>query len=84
MTERAAAVRPPARAPLTWRVARLVERRVETPTAHTLVLEVPDWPGHLPGQHLDVRLTAADGYQTARSYSWPGRSSTAPRGPASS
>ncbi|SCF05156.1 Ferredoxin-NADP reductase [Micromonospora viridifaciens] len=56
-------------APLTWRVARLAERRIETPTAQTLVLDVPGWPGHLPGQHLDVRLTAADGYQAARSYS---------------
>jgi ferredoxin-NADP reductase len=56
-------------APLGWRVARLVERRVETPTAQTLVLEVPGWPGHLPGQHVDVRLTAEDGYQAARSYS---------------
>ncbi|PZF89455.1 ferredoxin reductase [Micromonospora deserti] len=56
-------------APLRWRVARLVQRRVETPTAQTLVLEVPDWPGHLPGQHVDVRLTAEDGYQAARSYS---------------
>ncbi|MCI4061105.1 ferredoxin reductase [Micromonospora sp. R77] len=59
--------------PLTWRVARLVERRTETPTAQTLVLEVPGWPGHLAGQHVDVRLTAPDGYQAARSYSlaWP-------------
>ncbi|MFG1778023.1 ferredoxin reductase [Micromonospora sp. NPDC049051] len=56
-------------APLRWRVARLRERRVETPTAQTLVLEVPGWPGHLPGQHVDVRLTAPDGYQAARSYS---------------
>lgn len=55
--------------PLTWRVARLAERRTETPTAQTLVLDVPGWPGHLPGQHVDVRLTAADGYQAARSYS---------------
>ena len=54
---------------LTWRVARLVGRRAETPTAHTLLLEVPDWPGHLAGQHVDVRLTAADGYSTQRSYS---------------
>ncbi|MEU4381473.1 ferredoxin reductase [Micromonospora echinofusca] len=59
-------------APLRWRVARLCERRVETPTAHTLVLEVPGWPGHLPGQHVDVRLTAPDGYQAARSYSLAG------------
>jgi ferredoxin-NADP reductase len=54
---------------LAWRVARLVEAREETPTARTLVLDVPDWPGHLPGQHVDVRLTAADGYSAQRSYS---------------
>ncbi|MFC8849833.1 MULTISPECIES: ferredoxin reductase [unclassified Micromonospora] len=62
---------PPA-APLGWQVARLVERRAETPTAQTLVLDVPGWPGHLPGQHVDVRLTAPDGYQAARSYSLAG------------
>jgi ferredoxin-NADP reductase len=50
-------------------VARLVEVRDETSTARTLVLDVADWPGHLPGQHVDVRLTAADGYSTQRSYS---------------
>jgi ferredoxin-NADP reductase len=54
---------------LIWRVARLVEARPETPTARTLVLDVPDWPGHLPGQHVDVRLTAPDGYTAERSYS---------------
>ena len=53
----------------TWRRAVLVERRTETPSACTLVLEVAGWPGHLAGQHLDVRLTAPDGYQAARSYS---------------
>ncbi|PZG17343.1 oxidoreductase [Micromonospora craterilacus] len=52
-----------------WLPARLVERRVETPTAQTLLLEVPGWPAHLPGQHVDIRLTAPDGYQAARSYS---------------
>jgi len=52
-----------------WRPAVLVERRAETPSASTLVLDVPGWPGHLAGQHLDVRLTAPDGYQAARSYS---------------
>jgi ferredoxin-NADP reductase len=61
---------------LIWRVATLVGARMETPTARTLVLQVPDWPGHLPGQHVDVRLTAPDGYSTQRSYSiasaWPG------------
>ncbi|MFI6263415.1 ferredoxin reductase [Micromonospora sp. NPDC051006] len=75
------AVSVPARAPLTWRVARLVERRVETPTAQTLVLELSDWPGHLPGQHLDIRLTAPDGYQTARSYSLAGPVVDGPGGP---
>jgi ferredoxin-NADP reductase len=41
----------------------------ETPSARTLVLDVPEWPGHLPGQHVDVRLTAPDGYSAQRSYS---------------
>jgi ferredoxin-NADP reductase len=54
---------------LTWRAATLAEARQETPTARTLVLDVPDWPGHLPGQHVDVRLTAPDGYRAQRSYS---------------
>lgn len=57
------------RARRAWRPAVLVDRRTETPSARTLVLEVDDWPGHLAGQHVDVRLTAEDGYQTARSYS---------------
>ena len=52
-----------------WRAARLIDRRRETASASTLVLEVPGWPGHLAGQHIDVRLTAPDGYQAARSYS---------------
>ena len=52
-----------------WRPARLVERRVETASATTLVLDVSDWPGHLPGQHVDLRLTADDGYTATRSYS---------------
>jgi ferredoxin-NADP reductase len=54
---------------LTWRVGTLAEARWETPSARTLVLDVPDWPGHLPGQHVDVRLTAPDGYSAQRSYS---------------
>jgi ferredoxin-NADP reductase len=54
---------------LTWRAATLAEARWETPSARTLVLDVPDWPGHLPGQHVDVRLTAPDGYRAQRSYS---------------
>ncbi|MFJ5262411.1 ferredoxin reductase [Streptomyces sp. NPDC088387] len=52
-----------------WYRARLVESRPQTPTARTLVLRAPGWPGHLPGQHVDVRLTADDGYQAVRSYS---------------
>jgi len=46
-----------------------VDRRIESPSAATLVLEVEGWAGHLAGQHVDVRLTAEDGYQTSRSYS---------------
>nr|WP_199521668.1 ferredoxin reductase [Jiangella anatolica] len=52
-----------------WRVATLAEFRNETATARTLLLDVPGWPGHLAGQHVDVRLTDADGYSTQRSYS---------------
>jgi ferredoxin-NADP reductase len=54
---------------LTWRVGTLVSVRDETAVARTLVFQIPDWPGHLAGQHVDVRLTAADGYSTERSYS---------------
>ena len=54
---------------LTWRVGTLVSLRDETAAARTLVFQIPDWPGHLAGQHVDVRLTAPDGYSTQRSYS---------------
>jgi ferredoxin-NADP reductase len=54
---------------LEWTAGTVVERRKETATAYTLVLDVPKWPGHDAGQHLDVRLTAADGYSASRSYS---------------
>ena len=54
---------------LRWQLAAVLDNRAETPRARTLTLRVPDWPGHLPGQHLDVRLTAEDGYQAQRSYS---------------
>jgi ferredoxin-NADP reductase len=50
-------------------VARVVETRDETPRARTLVLDVPDWPGHRAGQHVDVRLVSEDGYEAQRSYS---------------
>jgi ferredoxin-NADP reductase len=52
-----------------WQKARLVERRLETESAATLVFEAEEWPGHLAGQHADIRLTADDGYQAVRSYS---------------
>jgi len=54
---------------VTWRTATVVGLRDETPTARTLALAVDDWPGHVAGQHVDVRLTAADGYSAVRSYS---------------
>jgi ferredoxin-NADP reductase len=60
---------------LTWRAGTLTEAHWETKSARTLVLDVPDWPGHAAGQHVDVRLTAPDGYRAQRSYSiasaWP-------------
>ena len=54
---------------LIWRLGRVIQRIDETPRARTLALDVPDWPGHQAGQHVDVRLTAPDGYQAQRSYS---------------
>lgn len=59
----------PRRARIMWRRARVVGTRTETVRTRTLVLNVPEWPGHEAGQHVDVRLTAEDGYQTQRSYS---------------
>jgi ferredoxin-NADP reductase len=55
--------------PVTWRSARVVGLRDETATARTIALAVRDWPGHIAGQHVDVRLTAPDGYSAVRSYS---------------
>ncbi len=52
-----------------WRLAEVVEVVPETPRTKSLVLEVPGWEGHRAGQHVDVRLTASDGYQAQRSYS---------------
>ncbi|GAA4212484.1 ferredoxin reductase [Actinocatenispora rupis] len=54
---------------LAWRVATLVDGTPETASARTMTFHVPDWPGHLAGQHVDLRLTAEDGYQAQRSYS---------------
>ncbi len=53
----------------TWQTATVVSVVDETPRVRTLALSVPDWPGHRAGQHVDVRLTADDGYQAERAYS---------------
>jgi ferredoxin-NADP reductase len=55
--------------PIRWKPVTVVELVQETPRARTLVLDVEGWPGHRAGQHVDVRLTAEDGYQAERSYS---------------
>src|SRR5215510_10385071 len=52
-----------------WHVGKVMALHDETATTRTITLEVPGWPGHIAGQHVDVRLTAADGYSAARSYS---------------
>jgi ferredoxin-NADP reductase len=54
---------------LPWRLATVIDTVVETPRARTIVLDVDEWPRHRAGQHVDVRLTADDGYQAQRSYS---------------
>jgi ferredoxin-NADP reductase len=54
---------------LLWSEATVTSRALETDTATTLMLDVPGWGGHRAGQHVDVRLTAEDGYQAQRSYS---------------
>jgi ferredoxin-NADP reductase len=52
-----------------WKVGVVVSVRAETPSGRSIQLDVPGWGGNLAGQHLDVRLTAPDGYQAVRSYS---------------
>jgi len=54
---------------MNWRVAEVVNVVPETPRVKTVAFDVPGWPGHRAGQHVDVRLTAEDGYQAQRSYS---------------
>ena len=54
---------------LTWQRGTVVGLVAETPRTRHIALEVPNWPGHRAGQHVDVRLTADDGYQAQRSYS---------------
>ncbi len=60
---------PEAAQPRKWFIATARKIVAETPRVKTLMLDVPGWPGHLPGQHVHVRLTAEDGYQAQRSYS---------------
>jgi ferredoxin-NADP reductase len=52
-----------------WRVGTVIALHDETATARTITLEISDWPGHVAGQHVDVRLTASDGYSAVRLYS---------------
>jgi ferredoxin-NADP reductase len=54
---------------LAWQIATVKAIKSETPDVKTLTLSLPDWTAHRPGQHYDVRLTAADGYSAQRSYS---------------
>lgn len=54
---------------LTWQLAEVVDVLSETPRVKTIAFDVADWAGHRAGQHVDVRLTAEDGYQAERSYS---------------
>ena len=54
---------------LSWRVARVVDSAPQTESAQTIGLTVPGWGGHLAGQHIDLKLTAEDGYSAQRSYS---------------
>ena len=65
--KRVAAGAPPAS--VVWRLATVAKLHVETAHAKTIVLDIPDWPRHIAGQHVDLRLTAEDGYQAERSYS---------------
>jgi ferredoxin-NADP reductase len=67
MPETEAIIDAPRRLP--WRTVEVREVITETPRVRSLVLDVPGWPGHRAGQHVDVRLTAEDGYQAQRSYS---------------
>ena len=52
-----------------WLAAKVVDTRIETPRVRSLLFEPPDWGGQRAGQHVDIRLTAEDGYQAQRSYS---------------
>ena len=54
---------------LTWQLGEVVDVATETPRVKTIAFDVPGWAGHRAGQHVDIRLTAEDGYQAQRSYS---------------
>ena len=54
---------------LNWQIGKVISTHQETARTKSIALTVPSWAGHRPGQHVDVRLTAADGYQAQRSYS---------------
>jgi ferredoxin-NADP reductase len=54
---------------LSWAIGQVVDLAGQSPRARSIFIDVPDWPGHRAGQHVDVRLTAPDGYQAQRSYS---------------
>ncbi len=58
-----------ARVPIVWHTTSVLEVVEETAHAKTILLDVPDWSGHVAGQHVDLRLTAEDGYEAQRSYS---------------
>ena len=59
----------PPRGRLDWLVAEVREIVEETPRVRSLIVSVPGWAGHRPGQHVDVRLTGEDGFRAQRSYS---------------
>src|SRR5215813_6116630 len=64
---------------LTWQLGDVVASQAETAHAKNITLALPDWMGHRAGQHVDVRLTAEDGYQVERSYSIASPPEEAPR-----
>ena len=79
MTDVTAADRAPVRRPLSWSNALVVASITESTSARTLVLEIDGWNDHRAGQHLDLRLTAPDGYQATRSYSLSSAPGEAPQ-----
>jgi ferredoxin-NADP reductase len=64
---------------LNWQIGEVVAMRSETTQAKSITLDLPNWIGHQAGQHVDVRLTAEDGYQAERSYSIASPPEEAPR-----